>query len=237
MSRLVDLQRFYEILGYLTDRLGGTRTLSSLSQFRDWPARGVYLFFEPGEMRRESGTGPRVVRVGTHALTAGSKSSLRQRLSQHRGSVSGGGNHRTSIFRLLVGEALLAGGPQARCPSWGVKGDAGKASAHLMLDPSTIKSGELPVERQVTLYLGTLPFLCLDVGDEAGPDSKRGFIERNIIALLSNNGRDPLDPASVSWLGRKSGRELVQGSGLWNQRHVGERHDPAFLDTLAALSD
>ncbi len=96
-----------------------------------------------------------------------------------------------------------------------------------------MKATEVPVERLVTTYLGTLPFLWLDVRDEPGPDSKRGFIERNAIALLSNHSREPLDPASDAWLGRKSGRELVRQSALWNQRHVEETHNPAFLTALA----
>ena len=74
-----------------------------------WPRRGVYFFFEEGEVRSDSGSGPRVVRVGTHALTDRSKTTLWNRLAQHRGVArSGGGNHRGSVFRLLVGQALLA---------------------------------------------------------------------------------------------------------------------------------
>ena len=108
MSRLDDLSRFYELLETLEDRLGGRRTLAECSGRLLWPRRGVYFFFEPGEKRSESGAGDRVVRVGTHALSAGSATSLWNRLSQHRGSArSGGGNHRGSIFRLLVGEALI----------------------------------------------------------------------------------------------------------------------------------
>lgn len=236
MSRLADIKRFYDLLARLEDRLGGKRTLAEFRQFRDCPPRGVYFFFEPGENRRDSGNGPRVVRVGTHALTAGSKSTLRQRLGQHRGSASGGGNHRTSIFRLLVGEALLARGDLGNCSSWGVKGEARLAADHLQMDRAALKVAELPIERQVTAYLGTLPFLWIDIADEPGPDSQRGFIERNAIALLSNHGRAPLDAASVDWLGRKSGRELVRASHLWNQRHVEETHDPAFLDVLDALT-
>ena len=71
----------------------------------------------------------RVVRIGTHALAAcGSRSTLRQRLGQHRGGASGRGNHRGSIFRLLVGQALLTRGGLPPCPSWGVKGDAAEGS-------------------------------------------------------------------------------------------------------------
>jgi hypothetical protein len=54
----------------------------------------VYFFREAGETRCDSGNGPRIVRVGTHALKAGSSTKLWTRLSQHRGKSAGGGNHR-----------------------------------------------------------------------------------------------------------------------------------------------
>src|ERR1019366_10193864 len=131
MSRLSDLVHFYALLDRLKQRLGGTRTLATLDSFREPPNRGVYFFFEPLEIRKESGDGPRVVRVGTHALTVGSRSTLRQRLIQHRGQTSGLGNHRGSIFRLLVGQALLARGGLHPCRSWGVKGNITEASIAL----------------------------------------------------------------------------------------------------------
>ena len=63
---------------------------------------------EDGECRSDSGDGLRVVRVGTHALTSSSRTTLWKRLSQHKGQkASGGGNHRGSIFRLLVGSTVL----------------------------------------------------------------------------------------------------------------------------------
>jgi hypothetical protein len=85
MNRLVDVVRFYALLDRLERRLGGMRTLATFKEHRDWPDRGLYLFFEPSEVRQESGMGFRVVRIGTHAITVGSNSTLRQRLRQHRG--------------------------------------------------------------------------------------------------------------------------------------------------------
>jgi hypothetical protein len=70
VNRVADAERFYEILEGLERRLGGTRTLVGCTAASGWPPRGVYFFFEPGETRSISGSGPRVVRVGTHALSA-----------------------------------------------------------------------------------------------------------------------------------------------------------------------
>ena len=72
--------------------------------------------------------------------------------------------------------------------------------------------------------------------DAPGPASVRGYIERNSIALLSNLGKAPLDPPSAQWRGHGCDRgERVRNSGLWNQRHVDETYDPAFLDVLSDL--
>ena len=77
-----------------------------------------------------------------------------------------------------------------------------------------------------------MTFLWLSIADDAGPESQRGYIERNAIALLSNYGRGPLDQPSQGWLGHHCNRERVRNSGLWNSNHVDERYDPAFLDRL-----
>jgi hypothetical protein len=86
-----DLDRFYRLLSRLEHAIGGTRTLAECHGRLGWPARGMYFFFEPGEIRGDGN--PRVTRVGTHALTATSKATLWGRLAQHRGRGDGGGNH------------------------------------------------------------------------------------------------------------------------------------------------
>lgn len=122
-DRVADTARFYELLSNLAARLGGCRRLAECDGRMDWPQRGVYFFFELGELRSVSGTGNRVVRVGTHALADGSRSTLWQRLSQHRGDARGdGGNHRGSIFRLLLGVALARRGDCPLPSSWGRSG-------------------------------------------------------------------------------------------------------------------
>jgi hypothetical protein len=101
--------------------------------------------------------------------------------------------------------------------------------------PRTVRHGERALECEVSRVIGNMPFLWLAIDDDAGPDSLRGFIEGNAIALLSNYGRPPLDAPSPDWLGRHSDREKVRSSGLWNSNHVDESYDPAFLDELDRL--
>jgi hypothetical protein len=222
MDRVEDIIRFYAILEGLETRLGGMRRLTDSSGKNAWPQRGVYFFFEPGEVRSSSGIGLRVVRVGTHALTMTSQTTLWHRLSQHRGTKqNGGGNHRGSIFRLIVGEALLQR-DSLQLESWGVGQSA----------PLEIRQSESNHERRVSAHIGMMPFLWLDIPDEAEGRAMRGMIERNSIGLLSNLNRDVIDPPSNTWLGRFSPRPKVRNSGLWNQNHVDEFHNPEFLDKL-----
>jgi len=224
-DRREHLIRFYALLDSLERRVEGERKLADCSARMHWPRRGVYFFREGGETRSDSGTGPRIVRVGTHALKAGSGTRLWTRLSQHKGqAVSGGGNHRGSIFRLIFGTALVARHAHS-FPTWGV-GNAAKGN---------IRKAELSLECGVTRVLGEMSFLWLAIEDEPGPGSLRGYIERNSIALLSNYVRDPLDQPSPSWLGTQCDRERVRKSGLWNSKHVDEEYEPAFLDKLTLL--
>lgn len=198
----------------------------------DWPQRGIYFFFEHGETRSGSGHGGRVVRVGTHALNAGSRSTLWGRLAQHVGTREGGGNHRGSIFRLLIGVALARREGGSLPASWGIGTGRGVAAKKLGLDRAEIKAAEDTLERRVSRYIGTMPFLWLDIGDDPGPASDRATVERNAIALLSATTSRIPDPASTSWLGHFSDRARVRSSGLWNNNHVDEGYNSSFLDTL-----
>jgi hypothetical protein len=221
--RLSDLRQFYSILDELEASLGGARTLVQCSGRLSWPRRGVYFFRESGENRSDTGNGPRVVRVGTHALKQGSGTKLWGRLSQHRGQTkSGGGNHRASIFRSIIGAALIARDGH-QFPTWDDD------------DTAEIRAAETPLECGVTKVIGVMPFLWLAIDDEPSAASLRGYIERNSIALLSNYGKPPLDAASNRWLGRHCDRERVRESGLWNSKHVDEQYDPKFLGSLAQL--
>jgi len=221
-----ELERFYELLDVLAAQPGQGRMLAECSGGSAWPARGVYFFREPGEYRSPRSKGLRVVRVGTHAVSANSRSTLWDRLRAHRGRRDGGGSHRSSIFRLHVGTALIArdGTEVGALPSWGLGSSA----------PRSIVAGEAAHERRVSEYLGRMSVLWVAVPDEAGPKTSRAYVERNAIALLSNALR-PVDQPSKEWLGLHSPRAEIRRSGLWNLNHVDERCDPDLLETLSGF--
>jgi len=81
-----------------------------------------------------------------------------------------------------------------------------------------------------------MPLLWLEVNDEPGPDSIRGYIERNAIGLLSNYSKltssEAFDSPSTDWLGHHCQNEKVRGSGLWNSNHTDEGYESDFLVTL-----
>jgi uncharacterized protein DUF6884 len=213
-NRSAALDRLYGLLRDLEQRLGGSRRLEDCHGRMGWPQRGVYFFFEDGELRWD-GVSPRIVRVGTHGLRP-SRSTLWNRLSQHKGTVGGsmpgGGNHRGSIFRSHVGSALLASGdwPESVRDSWGAGGSASSA----------VRVNEYPLERAVSERIGAMPFLWLEVGDAPGAKSDRGIIETGAISVLSNFERPPVDLPSAGWLGLRATSPAIAKSGLWNVNHV-----------------
>jgi hypothetical protein len=219
-----DLIRFYRSLDLLAGKIGGPRELGSADGRMMWPRRGVYFFFEPGESRSGTGLGRRVVRVGTHALKVGSGSTLWGRLAQHRGATTGG-NHRGSVFRKLVGLAIADRHPERRVSTWGSGTSA----------PPQVTEQERGLEARVSAVLAKMQVLWLAIDDEPGPQSLRGFMERNSIALLSSYRHPAIDPASPDWLGYRCSRERVTKSGLWNSNHVDEVADPSFLDIFEQL--
>ena len=228
------INRFYDILQILENKVGGCRILSECRGDMNWPQKGVYFFFERGEIGNQ-GSRMRVVRIGTHALKRNSRTTLWDRLRAHRGTLggehAGGGNHRGSIFRLHVGTAILKKeGLEKQYATWGVGSSAKKR----------IRDLEYPVEKKVSNHIGFMPFLWLEVDDAPGSQSKRAYVERNSIALLSNynNPRteSAVDPSSDSWLGLCCRNAMVRESGLWNVDHVTETYvDPSFLERLGNL--
>lgn len=181
-ARLSDLDRLYVLLERV-QVVTGIRTLKEFSAETVRARKGLYFFFEPDEFRMTKPFEQRIVRVGTHAVSAGSKSTLWNRLRTHRGGFNGLGNHRGSIFRLHVGESLIRkAGLEAVFPNWGV----GQTSSEL------IRNSEQEVELEVSEVIGNMRVLWLEIPDEPSPDSDRSYLERNVIALLCGPS-GPLD--------------------------------------------
>lgn len=229
MSQSDDLTRLYDLMERLRRNLDGYRHLKDADSGRGIPRRGVYFFFDLEEPR-SAGLGPRIVRVGTHAVAEGADTStLRNRLVQHRGTLGGrhpgGGNHRGSVFRRHVGVALLARDgyrPAAIAATWGKGGSA----------PPDVLATERPLEYQVSAYIGRLAFLWVDIDDVPSKFSRRAIVEQTCIGLLSHPDMRAADPPGAEWLGHHADRDTIRSSGLWNVDHVGNPYDAAGLDVL-----
>jgi hypothetical protein len=222
-TKLAYMDRFYALLKRVVAlNLGTTRELSGHTAKTVHHERGIYFFFEDGEMRMTSPFEQRVVRIGTHAVSNGSKATLWNRLRTHRGGSDGLGNHRGSIFRLHVGDALIRRDKlHLAFPSWG-KGQSASAD---------IRLSEQKMELAVSGHIGQMPVTWLEVPDAASADSDRAYLERNFISLLAGR-TGPLDLPTGNWLGRWSTREAIPYSGLWNVNHVYEDFDPMSLDVF-----
>lgn len=229
-DRLQELNRFYELIYQLHDQLGGWPYLKDCHGRQNWPRRGVYFFLDDHETRETNPQQLRVVRVGTHAVSTGSKSTLWNRLRSHRGTNKGTGNHRGSIFRLHTGMAMQ-NSPNSNwnVPTWGKGNNA----------PREVKDTEQELEKAVSTYLGDLPFVWVDIDDEPSALSHRSLVEKNSIILLAGeDGTSPLDKPSSNWLGNYSVRPKIRNSGLWNLDYVGTddktyTYNPEFMNIFA----
>ncbi len=222
-DRQYHIDRFYGLMKDLEYIFPKRRLKYSHGRMK-WPDQGVYFFFEETEVRQNNTS--RVVRLGTHAISSGSKATLWKRLRTHRGTQKGTGNHRSSVFRELIGRALIIYN-ELNYPFWEEKKENISES---------VKEAEIPLEIQVSEIIGSMPFLCLQVIGNSHKDNFRAYIETNSIALLSNINKDQvIDPASKTWLGLYSGDTEVIESGLWNSNDTEKNYDPSFLDTIEEM--
>ena len=151
---------------------------------------------------------------------------MRARLRAHLGTRSGSGNHRGSIFRLHVGNALLRR-DQREIATWGI----GSVAPPALRTSEVLREAEARHEEQVSDYIGQLPVLWVAVPNEASPTSERSIIERNAIALLSQDAQRSVTSLN-GWLGEHSPRREIRESRLWNLDYVTDDCDPSFLALL-----
>jgi hypothetical protein len=221
-ARLKDVDRFYGLVERMAKSADlGWRKLGDC-EGRAVPKQGIYFFRQTDEFRMSQSFEKRIVRIGTHAVSAGSRATLWNRLRTHRGGANGSGNHRGSIFRLHVGQALIRKtNRESEFPAWGIGQSAKEA----------VKANEVEIELEVSKLIADMHVISLRVSGEASPDSDRAYIERNLIALLSGT-TGPIDLPSGHWLGRFSSRDAIRCSGLWNVNHVFDDYDPNVLNVL-----
>lgn len=165
---------------------------------------GIYCFFESGEVRKDGQ--PRIVRVGES--TDLRSRLLRQHLNgTHRDNRWEGGRLRSSRFRRYVGEALIKR-DNLICPTWMDRSDPSKSEQ---------RAEERRVEERVTSVISVMPVAWIAI---TGRRKERRRLERGIIGLLSNWGREAVDPPSGRWLGRLHDWPIIVKSGLWNDEHA-----------------
>jgi hypothetical protein len=217
------IARSYEMFSQLAGRMGLHKLRDILAE--DLPKQGVYFFFDDSEPTTFSTSIPRLVRIGTHGVSAGSVATLRNRLRTHLGTRAGAGNHRASVFRLHVGRAIIERDLlENDFPSWGKGQSASKE----------ITEREAPLEAKVSEYIGDLRVLFVPVLDTAGTGSMRATIERQFISMFTEN-LCAIEESSPTWLGRFSDKPSIRDSGLWNIRDVGSEYDPKFIPLLDGL--
>lgn len=212
---------FTQLLHLLWAAQGSGRRIDETNGRLPWPSRGVYFILEAGRGIR-GGRMPKVIRVGTHAVSKGSKTSLWNRLSTHRGTAGGSGSHRSSIFRLHVGRAWARHTVSSEWPVTWAQGQTASRG---------VRDAEQELEREVSKIIGAMRVIWLDIADDAGPTSERAYLERNAIGVLSRIGL--LDAVgSPAWLGRRSADWRIATSGLWNLNHVFVKPDAMFIARL-----
>jgi hypothetical protein len=183
------LDQTYQMVRELVSKTGPKRLRDVIDG--DMPESGIYLFFDERERRLKEVDHLRIVRVGTHGVAAGSKASLKNRMKTHFGTVSGEGNHRSSVFRLHTGRSMINAKVVPDIMSWG--------SA---VTEKTALLAERGIESAVSTYLGNLFVLLISVPGESDKTNDRAYLGQNLIALLSNACK-PLDPPSCAWLGKR----------------------------------
>lgn len=196
------------------------RIIGQTNGRQEWPRQGVYFILSASNALYKGL--PRIVRVGTHAVSRGSKTTLWNRLSTHRGTEAGLGSHRSSIFRLHVGRAWTRYSDDEDWPDSWARGQSA---------PANVRKAEEILERRVSKVIGALRVTWLDVCDEPSADSERAYLERNSIGLLSRLGLLG-GVAEADWLGHFSSDWRIASSGLWNLNHVFRRPDQDFIDRL-----
>jgi len=220
MNRQQQIDEFYDLMVMVEQKFSKQR-LADMNK-KNVPEKGVYFFFEGTELRDNKLDG-RIVRIGTHGVQNLSKATMYNRLSNHRGSKKLLGNHRGSVFRELVGRALIQRDNIEDYQHWGSRAQKGNKE---------VRNSEKEMEVTVSQYLSQMKFIVLEVPGDSSKDNDRAYIERNSIALLSNFNKKAIDAPSEKWLGNFTGDNKIVKSGLWNRDYVDREVEVGLWDKI-----
>jgi hypothetical protein len=165
------------------------------------PLNGVYVLFE----NKESGhNNDRIVRIGTHT----GKNQLRKRLKEHFLNP----NKDRSIFRKNIGRAILSTNKDPFLNYWELD-----LTSRIMREKYSSQidfNYQKEIENKVTKYIQhNFSFVVFEVRDK----SDRLDIESKLISTVSLcNKCYP----SNNWLGKKSPKEKIVSSGLWQEKEL-----------------
>jgi len=229
--RPTELQQLYGELETLRERIDGPYYLSDVSAEGNWPSRGIYIFFDPKTDFSSPVRQWCISRIGTVGDCEGSSATIWERLRAHRGTKRGqyqnGGNSRGSVFRRHVGEALIRNnGLEDKYPHWGVP----HRSLPDEIDTQTLRESEHPLEKRVSEYIRSLPFLWVNVPGEPGPDCERAMLEKNLIGLVAHGRKTVPGLIRNGWLGRNAAEASITRTGLWNLDHTASLFDRNAVD-------
>lgn len=222
-----DIENLYEILAdrrqELSDGLGQLPRPGVCPENELWAQRGVYFFFEDGELRADGST-PRIVRVGSHT---GNNSTIGTRINGEHAKDWG-----RSVFRRHVGTSLILRGD---FPNGNVPGNGNTLAQHwyssengvaVHYNPNQLSQDLHDLHSLVTETIRNMSVLWIKIDNR---DARLQF-EKQCIRLLSNLNRPAsMDTPSQAWLGKHALNEKIHLSGLWNVQHVqGMAHRAGF---------
>lgn len=224
-DRIDNVKRLYNNVYNVAEKTGGIKLFKDCDGKKYWPQKGLYFIFDMSESCFIAQKPNKIIRIGTHAVSKGSKSTLWHRLKTHKGLNNGGGAHRSSVFRLHIGNALI-NKHNLHFPTWAIGQSASMET----------RKTEEELEQLVSEYISKLGIVVLDIDDPSSATSDRAIIEKNTIALLSCINYS-FDFSSTNWLGHYSNKQEIRKSSLWNVNYCNSDFDNVLFTLLDKYVD
>ncbi len=198
------------------------------------PLRGIYFFYQEGEMWGHGGEKLRIVRIGTHR-----GSNFRNRIAEHflindrkmSFDKSKPKPSDRSIFRKNIGRALLNKNNDPYLEIWEIS---------FLRRANRVKFGDLrdiekekSLEKQITEILrDKFYFRFVIIESESERMGSKG-LESKLIGTVS---RCTKCKPSANWLGNYSPKQEIRTSGLWLTQHLNAEEitekDMIFIEDL-----